>query len=392
GDVADRGAVHVHVAGLDHAADAGLAVVEVDDDAVLGDDDPVLGDPAEHGELGMGAQVTPFPVDRHEVPRPHHVEHVQQLSRGCVPGDVDQGVALVDDFGAPAGQAVDDPVDGVLVSGDERGSQDDRVPGFDVDLVVPVGHAAQGGHGLALGAGAHQDDFVGGQRLEVARVHEQVAGDFEVAELPGDVHVADHGAAHEGDFAAVGLGRVEDLLDPVDVGRKTGDDDALLGFREDRVEDAGDVAFAGDEAGDFRVGGVRHQQVDAFRAEPREPAEVGDAVVQRQLVHFEVAGVQHVAGRGAHTDRERIRDGVVDREELEVEGAEGVLFAFGDLDQGRFDAVFPEFGGEQGQGEAGAYQRDIGAFPQQEGDAANVVFVAVREHDRLDVVEAPPQV
>lgn len=298
----------------------------------------------------------------------------------------------MDDFGAPAGQAVDDPVDGVLVSGDERGSQDDRVPGFDVDLVVPVGHAAQGGHGLALGAGAHQDDFVGGQRLEVARVHEQVAGDFEVAELPGDVHVADHGAAHEGDFAAVGLGRVEDLLDPVDVGRKTGDDDALLGFREDRVEDAGDVAFAGDEAGDFRVGGVRHQQVDAFRAEPREPAEVGDAVVQRQLVHFEVAGVQHVAGRGAHTDRERIRDGVVDREELEVEGAEGVLFAFGDLDQGRFDAVFPEFGGEQGQGEAGAYQRDIGAFPQQEGDAANVVFVAVREHDRLDVVEAPPQV
>src|SRR5690606_16828123 len=343
-------------------------------------------------EVGVGAQVPPFAVDRHEVAGPDHVEHVQQFPGGSVPGDVDQGVALVDDLGAPAGEAVDDPVDGVLVAGDEGGGQDDRVAGFDVDLVVAVGHAAEGGHGFALGAGADQHDFVGGQFVEVARVDEEASGDLEVAEFAGDVHVADHGAAHEGDLAAVCLGGVEDLLHPVDVGGEAGDDDAFLGFGEDVVDDAGDVAFAGDEAGDLGVGGVRQQQVDALGAEPGEAAEVGDAVVQRQLVHLEVAGVQQGSGRGAHSDGERVGDGVVDREEFEVEGSEGVPFAFGDLDQFGFDAVLAELGGEQGQGEARAHQRDVGAFAQQERDSADVVLVAVGEHDGLDVVEAAPEV
>src|SRR5690606_16150927 len=124
GDVSDGGAVDVDVSGLDDAGDSGPALVEVDDDAVLGDDDAVLGHSAEHGEVGVGAQVPPFAVDRHEVAGPDHVEHVQQFPGGSVPGDVDQGVALVDDLGAPAGEAVDDPVDGVLVAGDEGGGQD----------------------------------------------------------------------------------------------------------------------------------------------------------------------------------------------------------------------------------------------------------------------------
>ena len=44
--------------------------------------------------------------------------------------------------------------------------------------------------------------------------------------------------------------------------------------------------------------------------------------VERQLVHLEVAGVQHGAGAGPDRDGERVGDGVVDREELAVERAE----------------------------------------------------------------------
>jgi hypothetical protein len=50
------------------------------------------------------------------------------------------GIALVDDVGAQAHQAVDDAIDGVLVAGDQRGRQQDRVAHADLDLVVPVGH------------------------------------------------------------------------------------------------------------------------------------------------------------------------------------------------------------------------------------------------------------
>ena len=52
------------------------------------------------------------------------------------------------------------------------------------------------------------------------------------------------------------------------------------------------------------------------RAEPGEAAEVGEPAVQRQLVHLEVAGVQDQAGAGPDRHRERVRDRVVDREEL----------------------------------------------------------------------------
>ena len=57
-------------------------------------------------------------------------------------------------------------------------------------------------------------------------------------------------------------------------------------------------------------------------AEPGEGAQVGDPAVQRQLVHLEVAGVQDRAGGRADGHGERVGDGVVDRDELEVELAE----------------------------------------------------------------------
>ena len=74
--------------------------------------------------------------------------------------------------------------------------------------------------------------------------------------------------------------------------------------------------------GHLGVGGVGEEQVDALLAEPGERAQVGDPAVERELVHLEVAGVQHQAGAGADRDRERVGDGVVDRDELEVERPE----------------------------------------------------------------------
>ena len=91
---------------------------------------------------------------------------------------------------------------------------------------------------------------------------------------------------------------------------------------EDPVEHRRDVLLGGGEPGDLGVGGVGEEQVDALLAEPRERPEVGDPAVERELVHLEVTRVQHHAGAGADRDRERVGDGVVDGDELEVEGAE----------------------------------------------------------------------
>ena len=78
---------------------------------------------------------------------------------------------------------------------------------------------------------------------------------------------------------------------------------------------------AGVKPGRLGVGGVGEEEVDALLAQPRERAQVGDPAVERQLVHLEVAGVQHQAGAGADRDRQGVGDRVVDRDELEVERA-----------------------------------------------------------------------
>ena len=143
-------------------------------------------------------------------------------------------------------------------------------------------------------------------------------------------HVAHHRAADVGHLAAVRRGGVHHLLHAVHVGGEAGHDDALLAGAEHPVQDRGDVLLGGGEAGHLGVGGVGEEEVDALLAQPGEGAQVGDAAVERQLVHLEVAGVQHHAGAGADRHGERVGDGVVDRDELEVEGPEADPVALGD--------------------------------------------------------------
>lgn len=112
--------------------------------------------------------------------------------------------------------------------------------------------------------------------------------------------------------------------------------------------------------------------------------------VQRELVHLEVAGVDHHARGCADGDREGVRDGVVDRHELAVEGADAFAVALRDFERVGADAVLLELGLDEGEGQLGADQRDVRLLAEQEGDAADVVLVAVREDDALDVVEAVP--
>jgi len=125
----------------------------------------------------------------------------------------------------------------------------------------------------------------------------------------------------------------------------------------------------------------------ALAAEPREPGQVGQPVVERQLVHLEVAGVQHDAGRGLNRHRERVRDRVVHREEFKVEGSERVLGSLLDFRYLRGQAVLGELRLHQGEGQLGPDQRDVAALAQQVGHRADVVLVGVREDQRLNVVK-----
>ena len=140
--------------------------------------------------------------------------------------------------------------------------------------------------------------------------------------------------------------------------------------------------------GHLGVGGVDHEQVDALLAEPRERAQVGDAAVERQLVHLEVAGVQDGAGAGVRTATARA-SGIewFTATNSHSNAPNCSRCPSRDLARRRLDAVLLELGLDERERELGADERDVAAQAQQVRHGADVVLVAVREDDRLDVVE-----
>lgn len=112
--------------------------------------------------------------------------------------------------------------------------------------------------------------------------------------------------------------------------------------------------------------------------------------VQRELVHLEVAGRDGHARGSADGDREGVRDGVVDRDELAVEHTDALALALRHFEGVRTDAVLLELRLDQREGQLGADEGDVRLQAQQIRDTTDVVLVAVREDDALDVVETVP--
>ena len=113
-----------------------------------------------------------------------------------------------------------------------------------------------------------------------------------------------------------------------------------------------DVALMGCEAGNFRVGGVRQEEVNAFFSDTGERAQVRNPAVQGQLVHFEVTRVQDGSRIRAQENGQSIRNGVVDGNELEIERTELFAVAFRhDFRLGPHAVLFElRFDKSQGQG------------------------------------------
>ncbi len=117
--------------------------------------------------------------------------------------------------------------------------------------------------------------------------------------------------------------------------------------------------------------------------------EVRDTAVKRQLIHLEVACVKDISTLCADEDGQRIRNGMVDCNELALEGAELLHLPLRHCQRVRLDPVFLKLGFHQGKGQLGSDQGGNVSFKAQEvGHSANVVLVAVGQHDANDVLQA----
>ena len=115
--------------------------------------------------------------------------------------------------------------------------------------------------------------------------------------------------------------------------------------------------------------------------------EVERFAVRRREVDLEVTGVQDDSHGRVNRKRNAIDQRVRDADRHDGEGPERKAFAGDHLDQiGVVEQpVFVQFAFDQGQRELRSVDWNV-ELGQDPGQAANVVFVTVRENDRLDLI------
>ena len=361
GDLTDGAAVNVQVLAGNLAHHGRHAIAQIHNGAGLAEQHVLLRNAGLHRQVTAGNQVANLAVNRHNVLRLENVVAVKQLTRGSVTGNVNLRVALVHHVSAQLHEGVNDAEDAGLVTGNQRGGEHHGVAGLNLNLVVTVRHARQCRHRLALRTGAHHHDLVGAVVVNLLQVHQHVSGNLQVAQLLSNGHVTHHGAAHEHDLAATLSGCVQYLLHAVNVRGEGRHNDAAACVTENVRQHRTDVLLGRGEAGNLSVGGVRQEQVHALLAQVSEVAQVGDAAVQRQLIHLEVTGVQNLACLGADVDSQRIRNRVVHSNELALERTETLHLVLLHREGVGLDAVLGELRLNQCQGQFGTDQGDVGA-------------------------------
>ena len=327
-------------------------------------------------------------MHRHGIPRPRRIIEEQQLPGIAVARSVHVGVLIGNHRGTNLGQHVDHTKHRFLIAWHQRRAQHNHIPITHRDLpMLPARHARQGSHGFTLRTGGDEHNLMGRHLGGVIHADNGATRNPKVAEFFGDFHVADHGATIKGHLAAGSDSRIHRGLHPVHVGGEASEDDALFRIRHDAFKGWGDGGFGAGDSRGGGVGGIAQEQVDTFVAEAGQGRQVGRSTVWWGLVKFNVAGHDDKARLGLNGDAEAVGYRVVDRPEAKVEwpsvlhGGVTHLNEFGAL------VVFPTFGGDQGQGEFGGNDRQVGPEFQQPRDGTNMVFMPVGDDEGVNVAD-----
>lgn len=116
--IADSQSVNVDDAGLDGRTALDDTATHLERISVVEDKDMIILDAHLTGKLGMGAQMHGLAVDRHKVRRLGHGHQELELLLATVTRDVNEGAVLIPHVAAKLGEAVDDLLNGLLVTGD----------------------------------------------------------------------------------------------------------------------------------------------------------------------------------------------------------------------------------------------------------------------------------
>ena len=312
----------------------------------------------------MQLELAVFAMDGDEIARLDQVDDELEFFLAGVAADVDgwRASVFVDDVGFAAEEVIDHPVNSFFVARDDARGEDDGVALFDFGVLVVVdGGAGERGHGLALRATDEDADFFRRKIFHLAGIDDEALWDLDVAEIFGDLGGIVHGAAEEGDLAAMLVREFDRQIDAMDRGRKARDEQTALGVGENFVELASDSALAGCVSLALDVGGILKQGEDAAFAVFGKGMKVEEFVVGGRGIDFEIASVDDNAegsmDREGHAIDQAMRDvNGMDGEGSGLEALVGAHFAQVSVVE---QAVLVEFVFDIGKRELGAPHRNF---------------------------------
>ena len=257
------------------------------------------------GQPGVLRKLPVLAVNRHEIARPHQIQHQPQLFHRPVSGNVQRRIhAAVHHVRAALREMVDHAEDRLLIARNDARTEHHRVARLDRDVFVVIhGHARERRHRLALRAGNQDRDLRRLRVHHVLRADQNAVGNVEQAVAVRDLGDRDHAAAHQRDLAAEFLREIEDQLQAVNRGAEAGDEQAAFGAVENVFQARAHGALGIGIAGPVGIGGIGEQQQHAALAVIGQRVQIEQFVVGGGGVDFEIAGVDDDAERGGDGQR-----------------------------------------------------------------------------------------
>ena len=254
--------------------------------------------------------------------------------------------------------------------------------------MLAVGHAGQGRQRLALRTGAHDDDLIVGQVIDIEGIDDIGIVDVEVAKLTRHAGVGKHGTSGHDDLAATLAGGVADLLQAMDVARERRDEHAARRVLDGVQQVGANLGLGLGKARNRSVSGVGKQQVDALLGKAADGGIVGRDAIDGRLIELKVARVHNGALVGANEHAQCTRNGVRHREEIERDATEIDVAAALDLAElGRANAELGELALDKTERQLA---REDGHLVvevlQQVRKRTGVVLVAVGDDDAAELL------
>ena len=393
-DITDAQTVYQQTACRHGIAQTSRIFADLDRTADLTDENVLRVDTHLACQTGMLHEHAVLAVYGNEVLRLAQTEHQLKILLAGMAGNMDGCRTVVNDLSALLVQLVDHVVDRLLVAWDSRRCDQDTIAGIDLHLLVAaVRHTVQRGHGLTLRASGYDDQLAARVALDLGNVDHDLAGILQITQLHRNLGDLLHASAADGYLASCLGGNVENLLQTRYIGRERCNDDALVALHDKFLERFADDFLTRRVARTLDVGRVAHQRKQSLLAQLTDADKVDHLTGNRRQVDLEVTRVQDGAQRRGDRQRNRIRNGVVGVDKLDLEAAElnritGAHAVHLDL---LGHLVLGQLGFDDAAGQSGRVDRCV-ALTQNIRNSADMVLMSVGDHIAAQLVQVALEV